>query len=86
MKKIIFVCLITSGLFACGNSTGSSEQKKSADSSATTSESAANPSYDPNRGEGKFASVDVKPTLEIARADAGEKVYSLKCASCHKLT
>lgn|SRR5574343_301620 len=45
-----------------------------------------NPSYDPNRGEGKFKDVEVGTTLDSPMAEAGNKVYDVKCSSCHKLT
>lgn len=38
------------------------------------------------RGIGKFTKVDVATSLDVAKADAGIKVYEMKCASCHKLT
>lgn len=88
MKKllIVSVVLLTAVLISCGGG----EEKKS-DTSATTSETPAatnteNPSYDPIRGEGKFKDVEVSATLDKTMADAGEKVFTLKCASCHKLT
>lgn len=88
MKKLLIVSivLLTAVLISCGGG----EEKKS-DTSATTSETPAatnteNPSYDPIRGEGKFKDVEVSATLDKTMADAGEKVFTLKCASCHKLT
>ena len=45
-----------------------------------------NPSYDPNRGEGKFKDVVVDSKLDAAKADAGSKTFDVKCSSCHKLT
>lgn len=73
-------------LIACGGS----GEKQTADSSepataATTTES-GNPSYDPNRGEGKFHDVKVDDKLDAAMAEKGEKIAELKCQSCHKMT
>jgi mono/diheme cytochrome c family protein len=82
MKKLIIISIIACGLAACGDS-GSSEKTTSTSSSKTEN---GNPSYDPKRGEGKFTKVDVGTNLDVAKADAGEKVYSVKCSSCHKLT
>ncbi|MFI5130646.1 MAG: c-type cytochrome [Chitinophagales bacterium] len=45
-----------------------------------------NPSYDPHRGEGKFTKVEVGASLDAAMAEAGYKVYGVKCSSCHKLS
>lgn len=84
MKKIAVLIVMVSFIVACGG--GDTSEK------ATTSEESAvegqgdNPSYDPKRGEGKFTTVDVGEKLDAAMADAGEKVYSVKCSSCHKLT
>jgi len=83
MKKIFAAIIIMSALYACGNQNG-----KSATASATEEkkEGNGNPSYDPNRGEGKFKTVEVSEKLDAAKADNGFKVYSVKCSSCHKLT
>lgn len=84
MKKILILSLFIAGLLACGNNSGSTEEKKSPD--ATKSATSDNPSYDPQRGEGKFTHVDVGSSLDAAKATEGEKVYSVKCSACHKLT
>ena len=84
MKKLLFLALVTSFVIACGNSSGDNKQPPS---SADQSKPAdANPSYDQKRGEGKFSKVDVSATLDVAKADAGSKIYSVKCSACHKLT
>lgn len=44
------------------------------------------PSYDPNRGEGKFKTVDLGSSLNTTMATGGEKIYGVKCSGCHKLT
>ncbi len=41
---------------------------------------------DAKRGIGKFTKVEVGATLDVAMAEAGNKVYDVKCGSCHKLT
>jgi mono/diheme cytochrome c family protein len=83
MKKLFVASLVALALAACGDSS-SGETKPS--SGGNTKTENGNPSYDPNRGEGKFTKVDVSPSLEVAKADAGEKVFSVKCSACHKLT
>ena len=84
MKKLLFLALVTLFAIACGNSSGDNKQTPS---SADQSKSAdANPSYDQKRGEGKFSKVDVSPTLDVAKAEAGSKIYAVKCSACHKLT
>ncbi|MEO5908132.1 MAG: c-type cytochrome, partial [Ginsengibacter sp.] len=58
--------------------------KASTDSGSTASN--GNPSYDPNRGEGKFHDVKLGDKLDPHEAAEGDKIYELKCSSCHKLT
>lgn len=53
---------------------------------ATENKNGSKPSYDPNRGIGKFTKIDVGTSLDKIMADAGQKIYDLKCSSCHKLT
>ena len=86
MKKLLVLGIFTLFIAACGgnNTDEKSEKKESSSESATTGN--GNPSYDPNRGAGKFTKIDVSPTLEAAKADAGEKIFSVKCSACHKLT
>jgi hypothetical protein len=89
MKKIsmIMVSAVFVALTGC-----SSNQDNSANTGSGTSQEATettengNPSYDPNRGTGKFTSVDLGTKLDASMADSGEKIYSVKCSSCHKLT
>ena len=86
MKKLLYIGSLVILIAACGG-TGNSK-----DTSSTTlqpdqkSTAQGNPSYDANRGEGKFTKVDVSPNLDGPKATAGEKVYTVKCSSCHKLT
>jgi len=91
MKKSLLVVtvLFTSVLLACGGGedkkveTTTTTNNTSADAPAAASD---NPSYDPVRGEGKFKDVQIAATLDNTMATAGEKVFGVKCASCHKLT
>ena len=93
MKKIIIfpflVFSMTIFVISCGgsvdkNNSGSIDSVATAAISDTTQN--GNPSYDPNRGDGKFHDVQISDKLEIALADKGEKIYELKCSACHKLT
>ena len=86
MKKIIVLGVITLIIAACGGAGNPNEPKKESSSTEKKDEPGTNPKYDPNRGEGKFTKVDVSATLDVAKADAGNKIYSVKCSSCHKLT
>jgi cytochrome c551/c552 len=83
MKKIIAALCIVVALYACGNQNGTASAATSSDEKKETGE---NPSYDPKRGEGKFKSVEVNGALDATMADNGNKVFSVKCSSCHKLT
>lgn len=87
MKKMLILFAVAGLIYACGGN--DSEKKDQSNSGSTQSVQPAdnaNPSYDPKRGAGKFTKVDVKAELDVTMADAGIKVYEVKCASCHKLT
>jgi len=86
MKKliIIFASTLMLALAGCGSNESSQQAGESADATATTEN--GNPSYDPNRGIGKFTKVEVGPGLDAAMAASGQKVFDVKCSSCHKLT
>lgn len=89
MKKTVIVAVMALLIAACNNSSNEKKEPASTASqndAAATTPSNGNPSYDPKRGEGKFTHVDVGATLDAAKADAGNKVYSVKCSGCHKLT
>ncbi len=84
MKKTISACAfftIISFLAACGGG-----DKTPQDAANNTETANGNPSYDPNRGTGKFTSVEVGSTLDAAKATEGKKTFDVKCSACHKLT
>jgi len=86
MKKIfvfLFISLVVI-LYACSGGNNNSAEKP--DKNSTVATDNGNPSYDPNRGEGKFTKVDISPNLDVAKAEAGNKIYNVKCGACHKLT
>jgi mono/diheme cytochrome c family protein len=83
MKKLFIMALIACSLYACSGGAGSGDSDKS---NAGNTGTEANPAYDPHRGEGKFDHVEVGATLSTTMADAGKKVYDVKCGACHKLT
>jgi mono/diheme cytochrome c family protein len=86
MKKILIVLGITGFIYGCGSSETKTSTNAGEQSAATSEATTSNPSYDPERGEGKFKDVEVKPALDATMADAGSKVFEVKCSSCHKLT
>jgi len=77
-------------VISCGGSGDKTSSASSEPTQATadtgTATASGNPSYDPNRGEGKFHDVKLSDKLDPALAEKGEKIYELKCSSCHKLT
>ncbi len=84
MKKIIFFssAVVALIMYACsGGAGGGSSDKDSAQNGTAKSIS----DYDPHRGEGKFSNVEVG-ALNETMADAGKKIYDIKCSACHKLT
>jgi mono/diheme cytochrome c family protein len=83
MKKLAILLFMGAFLAACGGGNSETPASPSAETPKTES---GNPSYDPNRGEGKFTEVAVGEKLDATMAAAGEKVYTVKCVSCHKLT
>jgi len=86
MKKLLFIASLVLLVAACGGSGNSKDANATAAKSDQNTAAQGNPSYDPNRGEGKFTKVDVSPGLDAGKATGGEKVYTVKCSSCHKLT
>ena len=86
MKKMILILGMAIGLFACSGNGAKQAESTAAATTPTAREEKSAAAYDPERGSGKFTNVTVSPTLDKALADAGSKVYDVKCASCHKLT
>lgn len=85
MKKMLIVGLLALFIAACGGG-NNHEAANKPDAASSESANSANPSYDPNRGEGKFKSVDISGALDAAMAENGSKIYAVKCSSCHKTT
>ena len=84
MKKMIIVCSLALFFAACGGSgqkdnAGATEPEATEDTSQTTG--SENPSYDPNRGEGKFHDVQLSDKLDPAMAAKGQKIAEIKCES-----
>ena len=84
MKKIAIILGLAFFMTACGSGAGSEVEPTGPTESKKADN--GNPSYDPNRGEGKFTKVEVGANLDATMAAAGEKVSAVKCASCHKTT
>jgi cytochrome c2 len=87
MKKLLAIYSLILIFTACGGSAGKDDNKNTAPAATTeTSSPNGNPSYDPNRGEGKFHDITVSEKLDGTMATKGEKIADLKCTSCHKTT
>ena len=82
MKRTLSILMVLTMLYACGG-----EQTVANDAvAASSSDVNANPSYDPQRGEGKFTKVEVGATINEKLVQAGTKVFAVKCSACHKLS
>lgn len=86
MKKLAIILFLGIFIAACGGGAGSDSKATTDPYDAAKSTERGNPGYDPKRGEGKFTKVEVAATLDAAMAATGEKVFTVKCSSCHKLT
>lgn len=73
-------------LVACGGNTRDENANESAANPLTEKTETGNPSYDPERGEGKFKNVELPASLDQTLATTGENVYNVKCSACHKVT
>jgi mono/diheme cytochrome c family protein len=82
MKKFFAITIIAALVYACSGGAGDNNSSKS-NEAGSASKSISD--YDPHRGEGKFSNVEVGP-LNETMADAGKKVFDVKCSACHKLT
>ncbi|QIH40119.1 cytochrome c [Flavobacterium sp. Sr18] len=92
MYKLTFFVVAFVMLTSCGDKKNKPEEDftpttSSDEGMAAPEGSAADAAtYDPNRGIGKHTSVDLGAKLDEAMAAEGEKIQSVKCSSCHKLT
>ena len=86
MKKLAIILCLGAFVAACGGNTDKGSPVPNDGATDNTKTESGNPSYDPTRGEGKFKDVQIAATVDAAMAANGEKVYGVKCGSCHKLT
>jgi mono/diheme cytochrome c family protein len=86
MKKLAVILFLGTLIASCGGGAGSDTKSTADANDASKKAENGNPSYDPQRGEGKFTKVEVGATLDAAMAANGEKIYGVKCSSCHKTT
>ncbi|MBS1928557.1 MAG: cytochrome c [Chitinophagaceae bacterium] len=93
MKKLLVIFSCFALVVGCGTGAGSDDSVNpgvtpGAGTKTETKTASGNPSYDPDRGQGKFNNDNVKvgETLDAAMASSGDKIYAVKCGSCHKLS
>lgn len=74
-------------LHSCGGGENKTPDQMEAErkASAEANKTPENPANDPERGTGKFTHVEVG-ALNEGMAANGQKVFDVKCSSCHKLT
>ncbi len=86
MKKLAVILFVGILITSCGGGADSDTKATEDPYDATKKADNGNPSYDANRGEGKFTKVEVGAKLDEAMAGSGEKIFGVKCSSCHKIT
>ena len=79
MKKYLLVLPILFLVLSCNS--GDEKNDKTSEDQVTTS---ATPSDD-QKGIGKYTHVELTDPPDEAMSKEGQKVYDLKCASCHRL-
>ena len=80
MKKLLLLLLTFALVVACGKK---EEKVVESDDSTATTEQIVNtpaPPYDPNRGEGKYDTVDLSSTLNVEMAEKGKQIAEVKCS------
>lgn len=83
MYKVFYFIVALAILTSCGKKEKTTEDFSSGEANTTAADPA---SYDPNRGIGKFTTVDLGDKVDVAMAAEGEKIQAVKCSACHKLT
>lgn len=90
MKHTLFLLsfFVLTLIVACGEKKADDQSNGETTKEETSTAKKAPDEYDPKRGEGKWSAenVGVSPTLDATMATEGEKAFSVKCSSCHKLT
>lgn len=88
MNKIFFFLVGLTMMISCGKKAPEQETPVTEEGPATevTTTGGNTTEYDPERGEGKFSNVQLSDKLDLAMATEGEKISTVKCLSCHKLT
>ena len=80
MKQLAILLVMVIFIAACGGNSETNTTSSETPVSETKTDN-SNPSYDPERGEGKFTKVEVGEKLDGPMAAVGEKVFSVKCST-----
>jgi cytochrome c551/c552 len=83
MKKLIVLSLVMAFVASCGDN---GTPNNAINSTPKEDKKTDNPTYDPHRGEGKFTKVELGASLDVTKAESGNKIYAVKCSGCHKIT
>lgn len=88
MEKLLILLVFVLTLASCGGAKTSESESGTNPYSTEKKTPEGNPEYDPNRGAGKWnaENVGLGTTLDVAKAESGEKIQAVKCSSCHKLS
>jgi len=88
MKKYLIPSCIVILAWACNGGAGSNASSSNDTSSANTNTSSSTASASAEedaKGIGKFTHVDLSATIDKSMVTEGQKIYDLKCSSCHHL-
>src|SRR5690349_16236738 len=88
MKKYLIPSCIVILAWACNGGAGSNASSSNDTSSAntnTSSSTASESAEEDAKGIGKFTHVDLSATIDKSMVTEGQKIYDLKCSSCHHL-
>jgi len=90
MKKYFVLASIAAFIWACNGGVRSvpdenaSSANESSDNAAASSSASSNAAEEA-KGIGKFTHVELLSTIDKSMVGAGQKIYDLKCSSCHHL-
>jgi mono/diheme cytochrome c family protein len=84
--KRVFLIAATSILILASSCGGDAKKADGTESAGGSSSAPATTPSDPNRGIGKFTTVDLGSTIDRKMVEAGQKIFDVKCSACHKLT
>jgi cytochrome c551/c552 len=82
MKKILTIFTLVFILNSCSQTGDNQGNQNSSSETQSMIDQAKEASPD---GVGKFKNVELPVALDITMADAGQIIYDVKCAACHKL-